>query len=132
MDNELYHYGVLGMKWGVHRARKKGNTYTYKSYTTKKYEKKANKAKDSVKSAKFKQRAKRSAELDRKEQNVALRMSTAKVLATRAFTLGIGSKPYLRYRALGDSKVKALLKTSVLWSTPFYMIDKAKYIRQDE
>ena len=35
MDNELYHYGVLGMKWGVRRSRSKS------SYISKKKRKKA-------------------------------------------------------------------------------------------
>lgn len=39
-QNELYHYGVLGMKWGRRKARKSGGSYKYKSHTTKKYEKK--------------------------------------------------------------------------------------------
>lgn len=36
----LIHYGVLGMKWGVHRAAKKGTTYKYTSHKTKSLEKK--------------------------------------------------------------------------------------------
>lgn len=39
MDNELYHYGVLGMKWGVRRAVKKANKYLN---NVEKYQGKAN------------------------------------------------------------------------------------------
>lgn len=44
-SDELYHYGVVGMKWGVRRARKKGVDYTYTSHGTKSYAKRAKKSK---------------------------------------------------------------------------------------
>lgn len=34
-QDDIMHYGVLGMKWGVHRAHKKGATYRYQSLRTK-------------------------------------------------------------------------------------------------
>lgn len=33
MDNELYHYGVLGMKWGVRRYQNYDGSYTKKGIT---------------------------------------------------------------------------------------------------
>ena len=48
-SDELYHYGVLGMKWGVRRARKNGASYVYKSHGQKKYEKKIDQIKSSNK-----------------------------------------------------------------------------------
>ena len=83
-DGELYHYGVLGMKWGVRRARKKGTTYTYKSHATKVYEKKADKARkkgNDVKANKYDNFSKRSAHLDREMQNMAERTSVGKAVA---------------------------------------------------
>lgn len=32
MDNELYHYGVIGMKWGVRRYQNKDGTLTGKGH----------------------------------------------------------------------------------------------------
>lgn len=51
-DNELKHYGVLGMKWGIHRALKTGKTYTYRSHSTKVYNRKSKKLSNKVDSIK--------------------------------------------------------------------------------
>lgn len=141
-SNELYHYGVLGMKWGHRRAQKRGETYTYKSHTTKKYEKKAAKAASKSKhgslhaeskwenrAKKYGDRAKRSAKLDAKEQKQSLSVSTGKTVASRLLlNTTMTSKSYQRYRALGDSKARAMLKTYVA-NYPLSMVTKARYIR---
>jgi hypothetical protein len=46
--DELYHYGVVGMKWGKRRAAAKGQSYTYTSHSTNKYNKKTKVAKESA------------------------------------------------------------------------------------
>ena len=57
MDNyELYHYGVVGMKWGVRRAQKRGTTYNYESWRTKQAKKIA--VRQSRKSQSFAEKAK--------------------------------------------------------------------------
>ena len=83
-DGELKHYGVIGMKWGVRRARKKGTSYAYKSHATKTYEKKANKARkrgNTEKANKYDTYAKRSAGLDKKMQDYNTNLSVGKTIA---------------------------------------------------
>lgn len=83
-SDELYHYGVLGMKWGVRRAKKNGTTYSYKSHATKMYEKKSSKAEkkgDLDKAKRYSKYAKRSSELDRKMQDYAESVSAGKAAA---------------------------------------------------
>lgn len=48
-EGSLKHYGIIGMKWGQHKARQAGKSYSYKSHTTNKYNKKASTAKESAK-----------------------------------------------------------------------------------
>ena len=119
MDNQLTHYGVLGMKWGVHKAQKSGSTYTYKSKAQSKAEKRLNNAK--AKGAKSKTIDKYSRELetlkirDSRRDNYAKQTSTGKAVV-RAVLLGpIGAMGYNSMRAAGYSAARSAIANN--WVT---------------
>lgn len=120
MDDKdfLVHYGVLGMKWGMHRAAKKGTTYTYKSGRTKSLEKRLSKAKaKNAKNKTDKTTAKikntstaltRSKKVDSKRQAYAKKTSVGKGIAQQMLFGPIGARTYQSMRATGSSRKEAL------------------------
>ena len=138
VQDELMHYGVLGMKWGQRRAAQRGETYSYKSHTTKKYEAKAERAETRGKTDKakmFANRAKNSAKLDKDEQRVADKIGTGTAIVANILTGGTASrsvKSYSRYRGMGESATKAALKSLLLSGFAIDRFQKAEYIRKDD
>lgn len=148
-EDFLAHYGVLGMKWGIRRAAKKGQTYQYKSHATKKYEKAAAKLaakaekkgseKLAAKSAKMANRAKRSREVDRGEEEYARGISTGKAVGLALLGGTSAMKGYAQHRAMSKQsgkeasgqKVAAAL-TAARSGSLGSRLRKAQYIRQDE
>ena len=182
---ELAHYGVLGMKWGQRRYQNSDGSltaagkrhyektgeygYTYRSHATKKYTRKAAKAREKLRKSvakdvttkidgnnathtikiskkstalakkieKYDARAKRSAELDRREQDYAQRVRVGGNIAMRLLTNTIGGKPYQQHLAMNKdttttgSKVTAAIMTGFGGYGLSYL-RKANYIRQDE
>lgn len=141
-EEALQHYGVLGMKWGMHRAAKRGEQYVYQSHATKKYNKKAAKAEakgNAAKAATYKNRAKRSAQIDRGEQEYAKNLSTGKAIAGAMLFGGNSMKGYAQYRAMAGQKGNNMTGEKVVAGLKAYRagaygsrLAKAGYIRQDE
>lgn len=101
---ELYHYGVLGMKWGMRKARQLGQQYEYKSHAQKKWQKKLTKA---IKSGKDTSKAANKllmySERDKARQAYAEHTKTGHAIA-RTLLLGPwGNGAYSRARAAGAS-----------------------------
>lgn len=105
--DELKHYGVVGMKWGHRRAQKKGTTYTYTSWGTKKYKRKAEKARlkgNMEKAKRYLKYHKKSVELDRKMQKNALSNTNGKVVAKVLLRGFLGGKTYESVKASAGFK----------------------------
>ena len=122
-NNELYHYGVLGMKWGIRRAAKKGVAYTYKSHGQRKYEKKLNKLESKptskttnkkLKKTKTKLSMYKARDLNRVEY--ASKTNTGKAVVKQLLLGPIGSGSYSRNRSAGYNRVVSLLGSGVIVS----------------
>lgn len=99
-QNELYHYGVLGMKWGIRKAERRGESYTYKSHGQKKWAKKMDKARatgNMSKIAKANQKLELFKERDRARESYARFLSKGEAFAA---TL-LGGTMYKSLRASG-------------------------------
>lgn len=108
-EDELKHYGVLGMKWG-HR---KNPNYRYTSSATKRYSRKAEKAEqrgDSKSASEFKKRAKRSQEFDDK-MSANVKKTGAPTTVYSAISLGTGTTK--TYQALKVSTENSKYSTAI-------------------
>lgn len=121
MSNELYHYGVLGMRWGIRRAQKKGTEYHYKSMGQKKLERRVAKYEAANKQGSKVERAKAMlTQLKGRDQNreAYARTTTAGRAIMKGLLMGpFGAGNYNRMRAAGSTKMQAFMKSNILAST---------------
>ena len=122
-SGELYHYGVLGMRWGIHRAKKKGETYNYKSHGQKKYEKrltdydKKGVSKDSRQYQKAEDKRKLYEVRDKARLKYAKKTNVGKTMAKGLLMGPFGSGNYNRMRAMNIGRAASFMASNVIMST---------------
>lgn len=108
-SSEINHYGVLGMKWGVHRARvnqKKANKIRKKNGS----EEKARKYEDKAKAIRSKHESRSSKETVKRVENT----SVGKLAVQSAVMGTYGALKYNQARAKGEGRGRAAV-TGVLY-----------------
>ena len=133
--DELYHFGVLGMRWHMRKAAVKGQTYDYKSRQQKKYQKKFNLAsyknegkilneKQQKKFDKLKDKLDAYKLRDKSRVDYAKAQNVGGVILQNLLLGQVASGSYNRYRNAGYSKLKAVLHATL---NPF-MYTHSKYV----
>ena len=123
-QDELYHFGVLGMRWHMRKAAIKGQTYDYKSRQQKKYQKKFNltsyknegkilNAKQEQKFNKLKDKLEAYKLRDKSRVDYAKSQNIGMTILNNIFFGQVASGSYNRYRNAGYSKLKAALHATL-------------------
>lgn len=155
-DTYIAHYGIKGQKWGIRRFQNEDGSLTnsgkkrYSSFTTRRYAKKAEKYKAKaeevsksknqdvkdkrygyeLKQKEYSQRAIRSQQFDDRYAKELSDRNNAKSLVTGAL-VGMGTyDAYIRHRAAGIDKGRAIVRTFLGGNLSAEMA-RRNYINQD-
>lgn len=117
-NNELTHYGVLGMKWGIRKAAKQGKSYRYKSRSQQKANKRVTKLESKGKTGtKAYSKAKRKQGIlrtrDANRERYVRTTNVGKRAATTVLTGIIGTGTYARMRSAGYGRITSYASATI-------------------